>query len=73
MKIIIINIKKFLRKLKENFGDEKEKQRKIDLLQYQINEIEEAGLKLGEEEELEEQRKLMLNSEKNIRKFKYSK
>ena len=56
--------KEVLRKLKENFGDEKEKQRKIDLLQYQINEIEEAGLKLGEEEELEEQRKLMLNSEK---------
>ena len=56
--------KDVLRKLKENFGDEKEKQRKIDLLQYQINEIEEARLKLGEEEDLEEQRKIMLNSEK---------
>ena len=45
-------------------GDEKEKQRKIDLLQYQINEIEEANLKLNEEDELEEQRRVMLNSEK---------
>ena len=50
--------------LKANFGDEKEKQIKLDLLQYQINEIEEAKLKLNEEEDLEEKRKVMLNSEK---------
>ena len=31
--------------LRSNFGDEKEKQRKLDLLQYQIKEIEEAKLK----------------------------
>ena len=31
------------RELKVNFGDDKEKQRKLDLLQYQINEIEEAS------------------------------
>lgn len=55
------NIKK---QLKENYGDDKEKQRKIDLLQYQLREIEEAKLKEGEEEELEAQRKIMLNSEK---------
>lgn len=55
------NIKK---QLKENYGDEKEKQRKIDLLQYQLREINEANLKEGEEEELEAQRKVMLNSEK---------
>jgi DNA repair protein RecN (Recombination protein N) len=52
------------KELKENFGDEKERQRKIDLLNYQINEIETAGLKLGEEEELEEKRKIMMNVEK---------
>ena len=56
--------KNVLKELKDNLGDEKEKQRKIDLLQYQINEIEEANLKLQEEEELEEQRKVMQNSEK---------
>ncbi len=59
-----IEYRNVLKELKENFGDEKEKQRKIDLLQYQINEIEEADLKIGEEESLEEQRKVMANSEK---------
>ena len=52
------------RELKENYGDEKEKQRKLDLLQYQINEIEEANLKQNEDKELEEKRKIMHNSEK---------
>ena len=33
-------------------------------MQYQLNEIEEADLKLKEDEELEEKRKIMLNSEK---------
>lgn len=50
--------------LKNNFGDEKERQRKLDLLRYQIEEIEEAKLKTKEEEELEEKRKILLNSEK---------
>ncbi len=52
--------------LKNNFGDEKERQRKLDLLQYQIKEIEEANLKVSEEEALEEKRKIMLNAEKII-------
>ena len=50
--------------LKNNYGDEKERERKLDLLRYQFNEIEEANLKVTEEENLEEKRKLMLNSEK---------
>lgn len=54
--------------LANNFGDEKERQRKLDLLQYQVKEIEDAGLKVGEEEELEEKRKLIVNSEKIVRK-----
>ena len=52
------------KELKINFGDEKERQRKIDLLNYQINEIEIANLKESEENELEEKRKIILNSEK---------
>ena len=59
-----LEYKDILNKLKENYGDEKEKQRKIDLLQYQINEIKEADLKIGEEETLEEERNLIINSEK---------
>ncbi|MBO5479467.1 MAG: DNA repair protein RecN [Clostridia bacterium] len=51
-------------KLKENYGDDKEKQRKLDLLKYQLNEIEEAHLKIGEEEQLDSIRTRMLNSEK---------
>lgn len=50
--------------LNKNYGDEKERQRKLDLLQYQVNEIEEAKLKLDEETELEDKRKIMMNSEK---------
>ena len=50
--------------LNSNYGDEKEKQRKLDLLRYQVNEIEEANLKVGEEEELENENKLINNSEK---------
>jgi DNA repair protein RecN (Recombination protein N) len=50
--------------LNKNYGDDKEKQRKLDLLNYQVNEIEEAKLKPGEEEELEEKRKQILASEK---------
>ena len=52
------------KELKANYGDEKERERKLDLLRYQVKEIEEARLKQNEEEQLEEKRKLMLNSEK---------
>ena len=55
---------KIQKELKANFGDDKERQRKIDLLQYQIKEIEEADLKENEEEELEEQRNIIANSAK---------
>ncbi len=52
--------------LKENYGDDKERQRKLDLLKYQVNEIDEANLKIDEEIELEEKRKVMMNSEKIV-------
>jgi len=52
------------RELRENYGDEKEKQRKLDLLRYQLNEIQEAKLKSGEEEKLDEKRNIFMNSEK---------
>ena len=50
--------------LNKNYGDDKEKQRKLDLLNYQVNEIEVANLKAGEEDELESKRKLMMSAEK---------
>ena len=50
--------------LKQNYGDDIEKQRRLDLLQYQVKEIEGANLKEEEEQELEEKQKMMLNAEK---------
>ncbi len=50
--------------LKNNYGDEKERERKLDLLKYQYEEIKQSNLKIGEDEKLEEQRKIILNSEK---------
>lgn len=50
--------------LKINYGNDKERERKLDLLKYQLNEIQEANLKENEEEKLEEKRKLIVNSEK---------
>ena len=44
--------------------DEAEKARRIDLLQYQIGEIEEAGLHLGEEEELDSRKRIIKNAQK---------
>lgn len=58
------------KELRENYGDEKEKQRKIDLLKYQANEISEAKLKDGEEEKLEEKRKIIANYEKIAKNLK---
>ena len=45
-------------------GDESERERKLDLLEYQIREIENADLKSGELEELKERRNKIVNVEK---------
>lgn len=55
---------KIKQELKNNFGDEKEKQRKLDLLKYQFNEIDKANLKPEEDIELENKREVILNSKK---------
>ena len=44
--------------------DEAQKARQIDLLSYQINELEAADLRIGEQEELDKTRTRYLNSEK---------
>ena len=49
--------------LQNNYGDDKERQRKLDLLKYQLNEIECAKLRIGEDKELEEKRKIIINKE----------
>ncbi len=47
--------------------DEREKARMTELLRYQVNEIDEAKLKLGEEEELEKRREKVKNAEKILK------
>lgn len=45
-------------------GNEAERERKLDLLNYQIKEIENADLKIGEYDELKDRRNKILNAEK---------
>ena len=50
------------RELDAMITDEAEKQRKIDLLSYQVQEIEDAGLTAGEEQTLESRRIILANA-----------
>lgn len=50
--------------LDKNYGDDKEKERRLDLLNYQLEEIKNAKLKVGEDIKLNEEHNLMKNSEK---------
>ena len=58
--------KKLSAELKKAPVDESERERKIDLLKYQIDELEDADLRDGEYEELNEQKAVLQNSEKII-------
>ena len=57
----LLEVKK---KLNELLLDDSEKQRMIDLYRYQLNDIDSAKLKKGEEEALEERKKKIKNIEK---------
>lgn len=56
--------KNLKQELKNTYGEEQEKERRLDLLRYQAEEIENAKLKPTEETELEEKHKMMQNAEK---------
>lgn len=58
--------KKLSAEFKKATVDESERERKIDLLKYQIDELEDADLRDGEYEELNEQKAVLQNSEKII-------
>lgn len=58
--------KRLSAELKKAAVDESERERKIDLLKYQIDELEDADLRDGEYEELNEQKSVLQNSEKII-------
>ena len=53
---------KIKRELDAQITDESEKQRRVDLLSYQVQEIEDAALTAGEEQTLESRRKVLSNA-----------
>ena len=53
---------KVKRELDAQITDESEKQRRIDLLSYQVQEIEDAALTAGEEQTMESRRKVLSNA-----------
>ena len=53
---------KVKRELDAQITDESEKQRRIDLLSYQVQEIDDAALTAGEEQTLESRRKVLANA-----------
>lgn len=74
------NIKNYLTDYKmskkelEKFDiDESQKLREIDLLEYEIDELENANLKIGEEDELQEKFKLISNSKNLIDSLNHTK
>lgn len=74
------SIKKYLldyklsKKELERFNiDDSQKLREIDLLEYEIEELENADLKVGEEDELQEKYKLLSNSKNLIDSLKFTK
>ena len=60
--VLYRSLVKVKKELDAMITDEAEKQRRIDLLSYQVQEIEEAGLTAGEEQTLETRRKVLANA-----------
>lgn len=56
--------KKYKDELEESSQDEKERNKEAGFLEFEINEIREAGLKLHEDEQLEEDYRRMVNGQK---------
>jgi len=57
-------LRRLIRQKTDWTAKEKERSQRLDFLEYQIKEIEKAGLKPGEEEELRARRNILKNSEK---------
>lgn len=60
--VLYRSLVKVKKELDAMITDEAEKQRRIDLLSYQVQEIEEAGLTAGEEQTLEARSKVLANA-----------
>lgn len=64
LKVVYADYKKTCTELKLSIEDEKEKNREISLISYEIEEIENANLRIGEDEELEEAYRKMVNGKR---------
>lgn len=72
LKDLISSIKEKQEILNSLGGDEKERERRTDYLEYELNEIDSAELKVGEEEELQSKKKILQNAEKIGESVEYS-
>ena len=59
-----LKVTEFRKQIDKMSMDEGEKLRRMEMLRYQIQEIEKANLKDGEDDELEQRRKILQNAEK---------
>ncbi|NLM75154.1 MAG: DNA repair protein RecN [Clostridiaceae bacterium] len=57
------------KRLKSLTGEDRERERTMDMLRYQIKEIERAGIYPGEDEELEQQSRILSHAEEIISSF----
>lgn len=64
LKVVYADYKKTCMELELSIEDEKERTREISLISYEIEEIENASLRIGEDEELEEQYRKMVNGKR---------
>lgn len=66
----LASLKNINEAFKEFGGTEESRAKEIELLEFEINQIEEANLKVDEEEKLNERRTIILNSEKIFESLK---
>ena len=64
---LLTNLKAIQKDMDSIYTDEEEKNRRIDMLSFQVDEINQAKLKPDEEDELNEQKTVLSNSEKILR------
>ena len=64
LKAVYAEYKKVCKELEQSVVDEKERAREISLISFEIEEIEDASLQVGEDEDLEEQYRKMINGKR---------
>jgi DNA repair protein RecN (Recombination protein N) len=71
IKLLTDKLGELEKKLESTSGNAAERERKLDLLKFQVEEIDSAGLKSNEDEELKSRRHLLVNAEKLLKGITY--